>query len=276
MSQQITNIAGYKYTPISDTGGLNEHIHSICSQTHIKGNIFITAEGINLGIASTQTDIDYFLQELNQRCGINSLLLNTTYSESIPFKRLLIKVRKELVPTQPIGSDKLPDTEHERKSSENSAKYLSIDEFKAWLDEGKDMTLLDMRNTFEIDLGSFNNATHLEMRNFRDIIGLQDKINQLPKDKPLVSFCTGGIRCEKGAPILATYGFSEVYQLHGGIIKYLEKYQNQHWHGECFVFDDRVCLDKNLQPTYTKLCRHCQIVLSKDEGEYCENCAHLA
>ncbi len=275
MPQQITNIAGYKYTAIDDTTEVFEHARSVCSHTHIKGNIFISSEGINLGIASTQSDIDYFLQELNKKCGISDLLLNTTFSETIPFKRLLIKVRKELVPTQPIGSDDVPSTSN-NGNSKNNAHHLSAEDFKKWLDEGKDITLLDMRNTFEIDLGSFNHSKNLGMRNFRDIVGLQEKINQLPKDKPVVTFCTGGIRCEKGAPILATYGFKEVYQLEGGIIKYLEKYQNQHWHGECFVFDDRVCLDEKLQPTYTRLCRHCQIVLSDEEGEYCENCAHLA
>ncbi len=276
MSEKITNIAGYKFSTIDDTNKVFEHVQVICSQTHIKGNIFISTEGINLGIASTQNDIEYFLTQLDSLCGINNLLLNTTYSENIPFKRLLIKVRKELVPTKPIGSGENSITNPENKNASNQAKHLSIDEFKTWLDEGKDMTLLDMRNTFEIDLGSFNNATHLEMRNFRDIIGLQDKINQLPKDKPIVSFCTGGIRCEKGAPILANYGFDQVYQLEGGIIKYLEKYQNKHWHGECFVFDDRVCLDENLEPTFTRLCRHCQIVLDNEEGEFCDECTHLA
>ena len=276
MSQQITNIAGYKFTPIHDTTKVFDNVHSSCGQTHIKGNIFISTEGINLGIASTQSDIEYFLTELARLCGIKDLFLNTTYSENTPFKRLLIKVRKELVPTKPIGCDETPNIDNKSNNTITKAQHLPVDELKDWLDQGKDITLLDMRNTFEIDLGSFDHSTHLEMRNFRDIIGLEDKINKLPKDKPIVTFCTGGIRCEKGAPILAEYGFKEVYQLKGGIIKYLEKYQNQHWHGECFVFDDRVCLDENLQATYTRLCRHCQIVLSNEEGEYCEDCAHLA
>ena len=133
-----------------------------------------------------------------------------------------------------------------------------------------------MRNEFEIDLGSFENAMQLNIRNFRDIIQLESKINELPKDKPLVTFCTGGIRCEKGANILAQNGFDQVFQLEGGIIKYIEKYKNKHWRGECFVFDDRVCLDTDLKPSNTKICRHCQIVIADTDNEYCDDCAHLA
>ncbi|QMU62256.1 MAG: hypothetical protein GKR92_11345 [Gammaproteobacteria bacterium] len=281
MPEQITNIAGYQFSIIDNVEKVFESAQSICSETHIKGNIFISPEGINLGLASTQSDIEYFLQKLDSICGLNNLLLNTTYSEYIPFKRLLIKVRDELVPTQPLPSD------HPSSSTTNAllknidviekkAQYISNNELKEWLDSGKDITLLDMRNEFEVDLGSFENAAHLEIRNFRDIIQLDSKINEIPKDKPLVTFCTGGIRCEKGANILANNGFDQVFQLEGGIIKYIEKHKNQHWRGECFVFDDRVCLDTNLQPSDTKICRHCQIVIADTDNEYCDDCAYLA
>ena len=281
MANQITNIAGYQFSTIEDTQAVFEYVQSICNETHIKGNIFISPEGINLSLASTHNDIDCFLQKLDSLCGLNNLLLNTTYSDSIPFKRLLIKIRNELVPTKPLPSDHPSSSTttpllENIDSIENKAKYISNSELKKWLDEGKDITLLDMRNTFEVDLGSFENATHLDMRNFRDIIQLESKINEIPKDKPLVTFCTGGIRCEKGANILAQNGFNQVFQLHGGILKYIEKYKDSHWRGECFVFDDRVCLDTNLQPSDTKICRHCQIVISDTENEYCDDCAHLA
>ncbi len=281
MSNKITNIAGYQFTEIDDVEKVFENAQSICSETHIKGNIFISPEGINLGLASTQNDIEYFLQQMESLCGLNNLLLNTTYSDYIPFKRLLIKIRKELVPTKPLPTDH-PSAANSKPLLKNidkiekNAQYLSNDELKQWLDEGKDITLLDMRNEFEVNLGSFENATHLEIRNFRDIIQIESKINELPKDKPLVTFCTGGIRCEKGANILAQNGFDQVFQLEGGIIKYIEKYKNQHWRGECFVFDDRVCLDANLLPSDTEICRHCQIVISDTDNEYCDDCAHLA
>lgn len=281
MSEEITNIAGYQFTTIDDVTKVFENAQAICSETHIKGNIFISPEGVNLGLASTQSDIEYFLQKLDSLCGLNNLLLNTTYSDYIPFKRLLIKIRSELVPTKPLPNDH-PSSSINKPllnnidSVEQNAKYISNDELKEWLDAGKEITLLDMRNEFEVDLGSFENSTHLKIRNFRDIIQLESEINELPKDKPLVTFCTGGIRCEKGANILANNGFDQVFQLKGGIIKYIEKYKNQHWRGECFVFDDRVCLDTNLQPSDTKICRHCQIIISDSENEYCDDCAHLA
>lgn len=285
MAEQITNIAGYQFSEIDDVAKVFENAQSICSETHIKGNIFISPEGINLGLASTQNDIDFFLEKLDSICGLNNLLLNTTYSDYIPFKRLLIKVRDELVPTKPLPSDH-PSSSTDSSTAmpllnnindiENSAQYISSDELKKWLDDGKDITLLDMRNEFEVDLGSFKNATHLKIRNFRDIIQLESELNEIPKDKPLVAFCTGGIRCEKGANILAQNGFDQVFQLQGGIIKYIEKHKNNHWRGECFVFDDRVCLDTNLQPSDTKICRHCQIVISDTDNEYCDDCIHLA
>lgn len=285
MPEQITNIAGYQFSEIDDVNHVFETAQTICSKTHIKGNIFISPEGINLGLASTQNDIEYFLEKLDNLCGLNKLLLNTTYSDYIPFKRLLIKVRNELVPTKPLPSDHpsaiigSSETKPVLKyidGIKKDAQYISNDELKKWLDEEKDITLLDMRNEFEVDLGSFENATHLNIRNFRDIIQLESKINELPKDKPLVTFCTGGIRCEKGANILAQNGFDQVFQLEGGIIKYIEKYKNTHWRGECFVFDDRVCLDSDLKPSDTKICRHCQIVIADTDNEYCDDCAHLA
>ncbi len=281
MPEEITNIAGYQFSVIDDVAKVFENTQAICSETHIKGNIFISPEGINLGLASTQSDIAYFLQKLDSICGLNNLLLNTTYSDYIPFKRLLIKIRDELVPTKALPSDhpSSSTTKPLLKSIdiiEKNAQYISNDELKEWLDAEKDITLLDMRNEFEVDLGSFENATHLEIRNFRDIIQLESKINEIPKDKPLVTFCTGGIRCEKGANILANNGFDQVFQLEGGIIKYIEKHKDQHWRGECFVFDDRVCLDTNLQPSDTKICRHCQIVISDTDNEYCDDCAYLA
>lgn len=281
MPEQITNIAGYEFSTIDDVEKVFEHARTICNETHIKGNIFISPEGINLGLASTQSDIEYFLHKLDSLCGLNNLLLNTTYSDYIPFKKLLIKIRSELVPTQPLPSDH-PSSSTSKSllknitSLEQNAKYISNDELKEWLDAGKDITLLDMRNEFEVNLGTFENATHLAIRNFRDIIQLESEIKKLPKDKPLVTFCTGGIRCEKGANILANNGFDQVFQLEGGIIKYIEKYKDQHWRGECFVFDERVCLDTDLQPSDTKICRHCQIIISDTENEYCDDCAHLA
>lgn len=281
MSNKITNIAGYKFVPIDDVEKVFAHAQSICSQTHIKGNIFISPEGINLGLASTNSDIDYFLEQIDSLCGLNNLLLNTTYSDFIPFKRLLIKIRDELVPTKPLPEDHPSAEPNKPKLKEvdpngTKAQYIQADVLKQWLEQGKEITLLDMRNTFEVDLGTFENAMHLNMRNFRDIIQLEKKFNQLPKDKPLVTFCTGGIRCEKGANILAQNGFDQVFQLEGGIIKYIEKYKGKHWQGECFVFDERVCLDTNLKPSSTKICRHCQIVITDSENEYCEDCAYLA
>ena len=110
------------------------------------------------------------------------------------------------------------------------------------------------------------------MNGFRQLPIKTDTINKLPKDQPLVTFCTGGIRCEKGGPYLEQLGFNEVYQLEGGIIEYLRTTSGSHWQGNCFVFDDRISLTKDLRPEHRKLCLVCQKELTNTEDKYCGNC----
>ena len=129
-----------------------------------------------------------------------------------------------------------------------------------------------MRNEFEVALGTFNGAKHLHLNGFRQLPTKTEAINQLPKNKPLVTFCTGGIRCEKAGPYLEQYGFKEVYQLDGGIIEYLRQTKGKHWQGNCFVFDDRISLNKDLQAEHCELCLVCQTELAQGEDKYCKLC----
>ena len=132
--------------------------------------------------------------------------------------------------------------------------------------------MLDTRNEFEVALGSFNDAQQLHLNGFRQLPEKQDAINQLAKDKPLVTFCTGGIRCEKAGPYFENLGFKEVYQLDGGIIEYLRQTKGKHWRGNCFVFDDRISLDKDLRSKHCDLCLVCQKVLTESEHQVCSGC----
>ncbi len=311
MTNKITNITGYQFIENDDVESAHKKIQAICNQTHLKGTIFISPEGINLSLAGNQSDIDFAIDQLKSVCGFTQLLLNTTYSVTIPFKRLLVKFRDELVPTKSKSekvakinekfvptkskSEKVVKTNEKfvptksklnkdvqngseqtlSKQKCNSPVYITSEKLKQWLDNGKDFVLLDLRNAFEYRLGSFNHAKHLELNHFRELENTNDRLNDIPKDKPLVTFCTGGIRCEKGAPYIAQQGFEHVYQLKGGILNYLNEFKDNYWHGDCFVFDERVCLDHELNPTYAVLCRSCQSALHKNEERFCSTCASL-
>ena len=121
-------------------------------------------------------------------------------------------------------------------------------------------------------MGTFDQAEHLNLRRFRKLQTKEKEISQLPKDKPIVTFCTGGIRCEKAGPYLEKFGFNQIYQLQGGIIEYLKQTRGEHWHGNCFVFDDRVTITKNLKAEHYDLCTDCQCILKQDETEFCKLC----
>ena len=282
MKTQITNIAGYLFTKINDVERTHKKVQGVCDQTHLKGTVFISNEGVNLSLAGNQTDIEFVVDQLNTVCGFKHLLLSTTYSETIPFQRLLVKTCDELVATRrkpdkgnkALSSTKLNNVvQTSYGESSNSPMYITSAALKQWLDNDMDFTLLDLRNSFEYKLGSFCHAKHLGIKHFRELENSNNKLNDIPKNQPVVAFCTGGIRCEKGANFIAQQGFDQVYQLKGGVLDYLNKYKGSYWRGDCFVFDDRVSLNHELSPTYTKLCRNCQASLLENEEKFCSACA---
>ena len=217
----------------------------------------------NLSLAGADNDIEFFLDHLKMECGFDNLLINTTYSDTIPFKRLLVKTRDELVPTK------------SNLKYNGNLPYITSEELKHWLDNNIEVTLLDLRNGFEFKLGSFKNARHLDLKHFRELEVANAQLEKFQKNKPVVTFCTGGIRCEKGAPFIQQQGFENVYQLKGGILDYLIKFKDEHWQGNCFVFDDRISLNADLNPTYANLCRSCQTILQKNEEAFCLTCSGL-
>ncbi|MCY4641284.1 MAG: rhodanese-like domain-containing protein [Gammaproteobacteria bacterium] len=268
MTNRVTNIAGYQFKTITDVHGVHNQIQTLCAQTHLKGTIFIGPEGINLGLAGSGADIEYVLQRLDSTCGFGRLQVNTTYSDMTPFKRLLVKVREELVPAKSLPAISTADFPDPAQPA-----YITSERLRQWFDSGQGMTLLDLRNSFEYELGSFDHATHLGLRHFRELGNASNRLAKLPKDRPVVTFCTGGIRCERGAPYIARQGFEQVYKLKGGVLDYLGKFKDRCWHGDCFVFDDRVTLDCRLEPTFKRLCRSCQTALNENETQCCEACA---
>lgn len=259
------NISGYRFTPIDNVEHTLNALRGMCADLAIKGSIYLAAEGINIGVSGNVLEIQTFCNRLNHDPRFNNIKFHELYSSYCPYRKMTVKIKAELVPIQ----DKT------LKVGNYNHQYLPPIELKKWLDENRDFILLDMRNDFEFDLGTFDRATQLNLRRFRKLQTKSAQLDQLPKDKPIVTFCTGGIRCEKAAPFLEKYGFDQVYQLQGGIIEYLRQTKGAHWHGNCFVFDDRVTLNSQLVAEQFHLCTDCQRILDDTEAEFCQTCLSL-
>ena len=259
------NIAGYRFTPIQELEKTVALFRGMCADLELMGSIYVATEGVNMGLAGNILSIETFRRRLQQHTPFQTIRFHEMYSSQMPYHKMTVKTKTELVPIED-SSIKVGDFNHQ---------YLPPKALQKWLDEERDFVLLDMRNDFEFQLGTFATAEQLNLRRFRKLQTKADAIKQLPKDKPIVTFCTGGIRCEKAGPYLEKQGFDNIYQLEGGIIEYLRQTKGAHWHGNCFVFDDRVSLTKELSPQHFNLCTDCQIILKDDEQEFCKSCLAL-
>ena len=238
----IVNIAGYKFIGL-DESTLEEwrtQLLMFCQQRSLLGSITLSPEGINLNLAGELEAIDQAESFITSFSEFADLSFKRSFSETVPFRRLRIKFRAELTPTNRPGD------------AENfDAKYVLPKQFKQWMDDWKQnkkkLTLIDTRNRFEKDIGTFDGAVDLDLVNFREFPEAIKQLDENLKKEPVVIFCTGGIRCEKAAPAMEAAGFEEVYQLHGGILDYFEECGDEHYDGSCFVFDHRETLDANLQ-----------------------------
>ena len=251
----ILNIAAYKFAELQHLEELREQLRSECRERGLKGSILLSPEGINLFIAGEMPSVEWILGRLRAIPGLEHLEPKISESEEQPFNRMLVKLKQEIIA---FGVEGINPARH-------TSPRIAAKELKQWIDEGREFTLLDTRNTYEVKLGTFAGATTLPIRHFRKF---PEAIRQLPeelKQRPIVSFCTGGIRCEKAAPFLELEGFQHVLQLDGGILKYFEECGGAHYEGECFVFDKRVGVDPALQETESQLCFACQEPLKPEE-----------
>lgn len=248
----ILNIAGYKFIALSDLESLRAMLFDQCKALAIKGTILLSHEGINISLAGTQNHIHTFQNFLKSDSKFMDLRFHETYSNEQPFQHLKIKLKKEIIT---LGQ---PDVD----AVKTRAPSITPAEFKQWLDEKREVTLLDTRNDYEVRFGTFTGAVNLHMKDFGE---LPESVANLDRDKPIIMFCTGGIRCEKAALYMLNHGFSQVQQLDGGILGYFNQVGGAHYEGECFVFDERVSVDHDLQPTRTIQCRNCQSPVTQSQ-----------
>lgn len=244
---EVINIAGYQFLPLTDLSGLREQLRERCKTWRLRGTILLSQEGINLFVAGGRAEVDALLEELRSIPGLETFCPKVSVSDEQPFNRMLIRIKREIIA---FG---VPGIEPGRRTSPK----LSPQELKQWLDEGRAVTLLDTRNDYEVKFGTFKNAVTLGIDHFRNFPAAIDRLPGGLKQQPIVMFCTGGIRCEKAGPYMEHVGFEQIFQLDGGILKYFEECGNEHYEGECFVFDRRVGLDPSLTQTENAFCFHC-------------------
>lgn len=264
------NVAAYKFVTLNNLPDRRVELKQQCQELGLRGTILLSPEGINLFLAGNPVQVRQFLGYLRGQDEFSGLEVKESYSEKIPFRRLLVRLKKEIIP---CGLENI-------RPFERTSPKIAPQELRRWLDEGRKVRLLDVRNNYEIDLGTFRGAEQLNLGHFRDFPEAITRLPEEAKAEPLVMFCTGGIRCEKAGPVLEQAGFENVFQLDGGILKYFEECGGDHYDGSCFVFDGRVALTPQLKPTGNLLCFHCQSVLTAEDvtsgkflfGEYCPHC----
>jgi RluA family pseudouridine synthase len=252
---EIVNIAAYRFAELSNLRLLRDELRQLCRARELRGTILLSPEGINLFVAGLRGGVDALINRLRAIRGFENIPVKESFSETKPFTRMLVKIKREIIA---FGVDGIDPREY-------TSRRLPAEELKQWLDEGRPVTLLDTRNNFEVDTGTFQNALAIGVDDFRDFPKAVGHLPEEIKRQPVVTFCTGGIRCEKAAPYLERAGFTDVYQLDGGILKYFEQVGGAHYQGHCFVFDQRVALDPQLKETNLRQCFVCQAVLTIED-----------
>ncbi|MFM9001227.1 MAG: rhodanese-related sulfurtransferase [Opitutia bacterium] len=256
MSETV-NLSCYKFVRLDGLEELRDSLRRTCIRHGLKGTILLAPEGVNFFIAGPRESLDAVLAVMRAVPGLEDLAPKESPSSDQPFRRMLVKIKREIIAFGVPGVD----------PAASPAPRLRPAELRRWIEEGRDFTLLDTRNVYEVRMGTFRGAVAPPIWNFRDLPAALDALPEDVRRRPVVTFCTGGIRCEKAAPLLKLRGFSEVYQLDGGILKYFEEEGGAHYDGECFVFDARVGVGPDLRPTGSVLCHHCQMPLTAEESK---------
>ncbi len=237
--QAYLNIAFYRFVELSNLPELKQALKKRAVEMEIRGSILLSPEGINGFLAGEEPNVRAFFAELKNRPQFQVLEAKESFSSHLPFKRMLVKLKKEIIT---MG---MPDIH----PALDTGSRLEAKELKKWLDEQRDLVLIDTRNTYEVEQGTFNTAVHYDIETFKQFPAeLEKRVDEL-RDKTVVMFCTGGIRCEKSTALAKKMGIEKVFQLEGGILKYFEEVGSAHYKGDCFVFDGREAVDADLAGT---------------------------
>ncbi|TVR27930.1 MAG: rhodanese-related sulfurtransferase [Balneolaceae bacterium] len=229
----------YNFTPVKDPEQFCKEHKEFLKDAGLKGRVYISSEGINGTLGGSPEQIAAYKNYLLNLDGFEETEFKSEEDESVPFAKLICKVREEIVA---IGVDKLDPKE--------GGNYLSPADWRRVMESGDDYVMIDVRNNYESRVGHFEGALKPDVENFYDFPGWLEDAG-IPKDKKVLMYCTGGIRCEKFSVLMKKKGWDDVNQLHGGILTYAKEEGGEHFKGKCFVFDDRLVVPVNrgdLQP----------------------------
>ena len=237
----MLNISAYKFINLDDAPALRTSLHQQASVLKLKGTVLLAEEGINLFLAGAADAVRQFVAQLQADARFADLNPKESWSSSQPFKKLLVKVKREIIRMNHPAI----------QPAKGRAPAVSAATVRRWLeagqdDQGRPVVTLDTRNAFEVDEGTFTGAIDWRIDKFSDFPEALRAHKSALQDKTVVSFCTGGIRCEKAAILMREEGLEHVYQLDGGILKYFEETDGKHYSGACFVFDERRAVGPDL------------------------------
>ena len=261
----------YKFVTIDDPPTFRNDLFRLMNENGIRGTILVAREGINGTVSGLRDQLDAFLSQIRMDPRLQDLEHKESLAKVCPFLRTKVRLKNEIVTlgVEDVDPNHLVGT------------YVNPQDWNELI-SSRDVVLIDTRNDYEFQIGSFKNARNPETNSFREFPAYVEQNLNPSQAKKVAMFCTGGIRCEKATSFLKMQGFEEVFHLKGGILRYLEIVEKEDslWEGECFVFDDRVTVDHNLERGHYDMCHACRMPISEEEkeselyvaGESCPNC----
>jgi len=246
----------YHFVTLDDPAALREPLFDLMERHGLRGTLLLAHEGINGTVAGTRPGVDALIDWLRADARFAGISLKESFDEEMPFLRAKVKLKKEIVTMGIEGID----------PREIAGTYVKPTEWNDVISD-PDVTVIDTRNDYEVEIGTFHNAINPATASFREFPDFARKHLDPQKNRKVAMFCTGGIRCEKSTAYLKSLGFEEVYHLEGGILKYLEEVPEDEslWEGECFVFDNRVTVDHALERGHYDQCHACRMPIDDND-----------
>ena len=248
----------YKFVTLPNFESLRQPLLNVMEQNEVRGTLLIAAEGINGTVSAKRAGIDALLAWLDEQPNLDNIVSKESYDDECPFYRTKVKLKKEIVTMGVDGVDPLKVV----------GSYVKPKDWNALISD-PEVILIDTRNDYEIEIGTFQHAVDPNTKTFREFPKWAEENLDPAKHKKVAMFCTGGIRCEKSTAYMKEQGFEEVYHLEGGILKYLEEVPKEEtmWQGECFVFDNRVSVNHDLQKGEYDQCHACRMPITEEEKQ---------